>query len=520
MRHRFLIRFTGIFAVAVSAVGMSRGSDIPKQEDDRMENAPNIVFIVVDQWRKQSAGFWSKEPCRSAIYDQGDPVVTPNLDRLADEGVVLTQAISTFPLCSPYRGMMLSGKLPHRNGVILNCNSQRPASQLREDVTCIGDVLSEAGYSLGYIGKLHTDFPTPNLPGGKYATPPLEDGRIWDAYTPPGPKRHGFDYWYSYGTFDEHFNPHYWDTDGNYHEPREWSPDHDAKMAVSYIRNENSQRDPEKPFGLWVSINPPHHPYEECKGEDLAMYDGQTWRELAVRPNVQKTNKVMRWQIRNYFALVTGVDRAIGRVVKALEENGLVENTILVVTADHGEHMGSHDLTAKNHPYAESQDVPFIVRYPRQLEPRTDDLLLGPCDIMPTLLGLAGLESCIPDDLDGNNYAGLLRGESSGAARPEAITFFRNVNGPLDANGKVHDFVTDFVGIKTHTHTLWVSRNSDHWPEIGLFDMVNDPYQLHNLADENPQLKAELLQKLKDSFPERFPLEKLHPEVAAQLKDE
>ena len=487
------------------------------EKDSAMEKSPNIVFIVADQWRKQASGYWSREPYKSAIHDQGDPVHTPNIDRLADQGVVLTQAISTFPLCSPYRGMMLSGKLPHRNGVVLNCNDQRPVSQLREDVTCISDVLKDAGYSTGYIGKLHTDYPTPNLPGGKFATAPLEDGKIWDAYTPSGPKRHSFDYWYSYGTFDEHFNPHYWDTDGEYHESTEWSPDHEAGKAVSYIRNDSGQRKADTPFALWVSFNPPHHPYEQCKKEDLALYNGLSWEELAVRLNVDKDNEVMRTQIKNYFAMVTGIDREVGRILKALDESGLSENTLVVVTSDHGEHMGSQNLTAKNYPYSEAQDVPFLIRYPAQLKPHTDDLLFGPCDIMPTILGLAGLESRIPDDLDGSNYANLLLGRPSNVARPKAAFFFRNVNGPVDANGKVHDFVTDFIGAKTERYSVWISKKSKSWPEVGLYDIVNDPYELHNLADTDPALLKQMLKTLKAAIPERFPVEKLHPEVAARL---
>lgn len=522
MKNRSWIQAAFFCGAGVVSAGSAKVNQLPEpprqKEEAAMNQHPNIVFIVADQWRKQAAGFWSEEPYRSAIHDQGDPVVTPNLDRLAKQSVVLTQAISTFPLCSPYRGMMLSGKLPHRNGVVLNCNDERPVSQLREDVVCISDVLKQAGYSLGYIGKLHTDFPTPNLPGGKYATAPLPDGQIWDAYTPPGPKRHSFDYWYSYGTFDQHFNPHYWDTEGRYHEPREWSPDHDSKMAESYILNKNGQRKEGEPFGLWVSINPPHHPYNQCKPEDLKPYGGATWDKLAVRPNIDKSNQVMRDQIKNYFALVTGIDRAIGRILQAIDEAGLTENTIVIVTSDHGEHMGSHDLTAKNYPYAESQDVPFLIRFPGQLKPRTDDLLAGTCDIMPTILGLAGLKSMIPDDLDGADYSGLLREVPSAVRRPEAVFFFRNINTPADGKGLVHDVITDFIGIKTQAYSFWISRKTKNWPEIGLYDNVKDPYQLNNLAETNPELKAEMIKQLKAAIPARFPVEKFHPEITAALK--
>lgn len=478
-----------------------------------MDRRKNLVFIVVDQWRKQAAGYWSKPPYRAALHDRGDPAITPNIDRLADESVVLSQAISTFPLCSPFRGMMLSGKLPHRNGLVMNCHSGRPTSQLREDVTCVGDVMKANGYSMGYIGKLHTDFPEPNLPGGKYATEPLEDGHVWDAYTKPGRRRHGFDYWYSYGTFDQHFNPHYWDTEGNYHEPGQWSADHEAYKAISYIRNTDQQRVQGKPFGLWVSMNPPHNPYNESKKMDRKLYDGKTWEDLAVRLNIDPENETMRTQLKSYLAMVTGVDRAVGRILGAIEEHGLKDDTVVVLTSDHGEAMGSHGLLAKNHPYAESLDVPFMVRSPGELKPRVDDLLLGSCDIMPTLLGLVGLEASIPDDLDGGNRVQALHGDKGG--RPKAGIFFRHVNAPADPDGKVRDFVVNLLGVKTHKHTLWITAAESE--EDGLFDMVNDPYQLNNLFDEHERLRNKLLAALEEAIPKNFPMDKLHEDVARKL---
>lgn len=160
--------------------------------------------------------------------------------------MVLTSAMSNCPLSSPHRGSLLTGMYPNKSGVPLNCNSNRPISSLRADVDCVSDVFSGAGYDCAYFGKLHTDFPTPNDPQrpGKY----VED-RIpaWDAYTPKE-RRHGFNYWYSYGTFDEHKNPHYWDTDGKRHDPHEWSPLHEAGKVVSYLRNEGNVRDPKSRF--------------------------------------------------------------------------------------------------------------------------------------------------------------------------------------------------------------------------------------------------------------------------------
>ncbi|MDL2211115.1 sulfatase-like hydrolase/transferase, partial [Bacteroides sp. OttesenSCG-928-M17] len=177
---------------------------------------PNIVYVFPDQFRNHSMGFWSEDDYKQQVRFQGDPVHTPHLNAFARESMVLTSAMSNCPLSSPHRGILLTGMYPHRSGVPLNCNSSRPISSLREDAVCISDVLSEAGYDCGYFGKLHLDFPTPNDPDhpGQY----VEKRRpAWDAYTPAS-RRHGFNYWYSYGTFDVHKSPHYWDNNGNKHE--------------------------------------------------------------------------------------------------------------------------------------------------------------------------------------------------------------------------------------------------------------------------------------------------------------
>ena len=178
-----------------------------KPKDDR----PNIIYVYPDQFRNQALAFWNEEGYAEHVGWKADPVKTPRLDEFADEAVVFSRAMSNCPLSSPYRGIFLTGMYPERNGITLNCMAERPESSLREDAICISDVLSEQGYSCGYIGKLHADHPTPNDPAnpGHYVSDRRPE---WDAYTPAG-KRHGYTYWYSYGTFDEHKNPHYWDAE-------------------------------------------------------------------------------------------------------------------------------------------------------------------------------------------------------------------------------------------------------------------------------------------------------------------
>ncbi|HMQ44814.1 MAG TPA: sulfatase-like hydrolase/transferase, partial [Mariniflexile sp.] len=154
------------------------------QEQPEQEK-PNLLFIFPDQLRNAAIG----------INNQ-DPVITPNLDALANEGMLISNAISSFPLCSPYRGMLMTGKLPYHNKVLSNANSLRYPynnSWQKSDVS-FSDVLVENGYDAGYVGKLHLTSPPPIA--GK-------DSVIWDAYTPKE-QRHGFNFWYSYGAFDDH----------------------------------------------------------------------------------------------------------------------------------------------------------------------------------------------------------------------------------------------------------------------------------------------------------------------------
>ena len=193
---------------------------------EAQDERPNIIYVFPDQFRNQAMAFWNEPEYAAHVGWQADPVQTPRLDAFADESVVLSRAVSNCPLSSPYRGIFLTGMYPERNGITLNCNAERPESSLREEAICISDVLNAQGYSCGYIGKLHADHPTPNDPAnpGHYVSDRRPE---WDAYT-PAEKRHGYTYWYSYGTFDEHKNPHYWDSEGVRHDPKIWSVGHET----------------------------------------------------------------------------------------------------------------------------------------------------------------------------------------------------------------------------------------------------------------------------------------------------
>ena len=469
------------------------------------ELKPNIIYVFPDQFRNQAMNFWNEPEYAGHVGWKADPVQTPRLDAFADESAVLSRAMSNCPLSSPYRGIFLTGMYPERSGITLNCMAERPESSLREDAVCISDVFNVHGYSCGFIGKLHADHPTPNDPAnpGHYVSARRPE---WDAYT-PAEKRHGFTYWYSYGTFDEHKNPHYWDTEGVRHDPQVWSVKHETDKAIEFLRNEKGERKKDAPFFLTIAYNPPHSPYEslnDCMEEDYAIYKDMGYSELYVRPNAD-TTLTKADAARYYFANVTGVDREFGRLLDELERLGLDDNTIVVFTSDHGETMcsqGTYD--PKNSIFTESFTVPFLIRYPEKIRPRVDSTLLSTVDIMPTLLSMAGLSNHIPTSAEGRDLSPVLLENGAKCDAPDCALYIRNTNGPKDENGLVRGFFPAARGIKTDRYTFEIAiRKNGGLESVTIFDDLEDPYQMNNIDYKtHTELFATLREMLKGKLEE------------------
>jgi len=439
---------------------------------------PNLLLVFPDQMRGQALGFLGE-----------DPVITPKLDRFAGESVVFTQAVSNYPVCSPYRGMMLTGLYPHSNGVLANCNTNgaEHGYELPTDARCWSDVLHDNGYALGYIGKWHLD--SPHKPFVDTANNTEEFA--WNEWTPPE-RRHGFDFWYAYGTYDNHDHPEYWATGAPRSERTridQWSPEHEADMAIRFIRNADGEyRDPGKPWALVVSMNPPHMPYQRVPERYLEMYGDATPEELINRPNVNLEGntsgaQLARRHIKNYFAQTTGVDDQFGRILSTLREEGLDEDTIVVFTSDHGNCLGCHDEVSKNVHYEESMRIPFLIRWSGKIEPRHDDLLLSTPDIFPTLLELMALAGEIPQEVEGRSRASLLL--DGDGPRPTSQLYIKIPYGEPALGHR---------GVRTHRYTLSVEKTADGKVSYILHDNVEDPFQLENIADERGELVKELME--------------------------
>ncbi len=450
----------------------------------------NLLFVFADQMRAFSQAYMKH------YGELVDPVMTPRLDRFATESTVLRQAVSSAPVCSPYRAMLFSGRYPEQSGVLSNITSARNY-ELRDSERCLTDVLADAGYDIAYFGKWHLTLPhEPFLP--KEINRQSVNG-CWNEFT-PAERRHGITTWHAYNAFNDHMNPVYWTT----HATRDafiragvWAPIYEADQAIQFMEARAAAADAgAKPFAVFVSNNPPHPPFHGVPDRYLDLYRDATPAELLVRPNVPRdeAGTVLAERavagVQGHFAMISGVDEQFGRMLDALDRLGLADNTLVVFTSDHGEMMGSHRLMDKNVWYEESVRVPMMLRLPGQLAAgAVDDLLLGTADLPPMLLGLLGLQGRIPATWSGTNLAPTLFDAT--APRPES-QIYMNYAGP-------------FLGVRTPGHTLVLHRPDRpavrHIPDAApghLFDNREDPYQCHDLFHDKPALVSELTGLVED----------------------
>lgn len=413
---------------------------------------PNILFVFSDQQRAQDAGF------------MGNPqVMTPNLDGFAGQGVTFTHAVSTCPVCTPYRAALLTGRYPLSNGMVLN--------DVRLPVTerTIAHCLRDAGYRTGYIGKWHLDGPHR---GG---------------FTPPGPRRQGFDdFWAVANCTHNYMHSFYWRDEPEPVWIEGYDADHFTDLAVQFIR---SYRDTQ-PWCLFVSWGPPHDP---CRlmPEEYLIYDPSA---INLRPNATATD---REELAGYWAHITALDRCFGRLLQTLEETGQANDTIVVYTSDHGDMLGSQGLQRKQKPWDESILVPFVLRYPGRVPAglRTDVPINAP-DIMPTLLSFAGVP--IPRTVEGVDLSWAAAGRRG---RAPSSAFISNPCPFIEP-------IPEWRGVRTPRYT-YVRTLQGPWL---LYDNHDDPYQLVNLVSDTTrrslreELDAELngwLEKLDDDFQPR-----------------
>ena len=451
----------------------------------------NILYVFADQWRAVSTGF------------ECNDLITPSIDAFAASSIVFEDAVSTCPLCSPYRACLFTGKYPVDTGVYGNCMTGYPIA-LSHNETTLFELLSAEGYNLGYIGKWHLDEPELN-----HDSDPVSGASGWDAYTPAA-GRHGIRYWHAYNADNNHLHPHYWEDSAKRIDIDCWSPEHETDKAIQFLE----EQDKDKPFALFISWNPPHPPYESAPDALVSMYSsknidfrtnviGDVFDNHTGEPGIKGKKKLLKTTV-DYYAAISGLDQQFSRLLNTLNDIGLEDNTIVILTSDHGDMLGSHGLIGKHVWYEESVRVPFIIRIPGV----SHAAINGPfstVDILPTLLSLLHINCGKMDGRDVSDY--ILKGESFLGEAFLSCYVSRDV---FIENLKEHGIApldSGWRAIRTNDKKLVISRGytADEAPQIFLYDLEKDPYELSPMILSSPfdagNLGEKLIRHLKEKNP-------------------
>lgn len=449
----------------------------------------------------------------------GGPVRAPNLDRLAREGVIFTEATCPFPVCSPSRASFITGLHPHAHGIVHNVNRRDyPAisSPLAEEGVKTSDVTTEsllfaAGYETHHYGKWHLgddDLPCYTDMFGEHGEYVRRMSGVFEKVR-GRPSGEWMD-WYGWAIpveisgplqeavsrlGDEWSNKQYAEFIAKMGRT-ELAPEQIFDVQVADRTVERLRNLGEDPFMITCSFNYPHDPnivpspyYESFAPEQLRL--PENFESLEGRFRGEWSRQIVsdlgeaaaREFLRIYYACVRLVDDQVGRILEALEAAGRAEDTIVVFTADHGDMAGGHGMVWKstNAFYEEVVRVPLIMRYPRELAPGRSGLAAGLTDLMPTLLDLVGHP--VPDRLQGHSLAPCLRGERDPAEAPAYAFCERVAANPQHtrtvAPGTPGSFMVRGRGWKYIRY---------HDGEEFLYDLGSDPGETTDLAGD-PSLR-------------------------------
>jgi arylsulfatase A-like enzyme len=441
---------------------------------------PNVLVIITDDQR------WDAMSCA------GHPFLkTPNIDRLAHEGVRFTNAFVTTSLCSPSRASMLSGLYAHRHGVLNNFTdypNHLPSYPRR---------LHELGYETAYIGKWHM---------GEQEDQP----------------RPGFDFWMSHRG-----QGNYFDNEFNINGQRQLIKGYYTHVITDYAVNWLRQRR-NKPFLLILGHKAPHGGPIVPEPKYERIFDAQpvsrpvTADDYTGKPEWLKLCRPT-WHgiggplyglkeypkfVRYYLATLVSVDDSVGRIYETLKTTGQLDNTVIIFTSDNGFALGEHGRVDKRTMYEESIRVPLLVRYPKLARPgSTVEQMVLNIDLAPSILDICGakpLEYC-----HGRSWKPLLQGR----AIPWRTSWLYEYN-----YEKEFPYTPNVRGVRTEEWKYIRYPHGDGKPDrhkAELYHLKSDPLERHNLIDDPKyagkvaELQAELERLLKetDGWPDKMPLD-------------
>lgn len=424
------------------------------------ERKPNFLFVYTDDQRWDAMGVVQREMGERGRYPWFQ---TPNMDRLAAEGVRFRNAFVTLSLCAPSRAAFLTGRYNHNNGVANNSTS------FPENNVTYASLLRAAGYKTAYVGKWHMGAQKGRRPGFDYSASFVGQGKYVDCP---------------------------FEINGKATPTSGWVDDVSTDFAIEFMKQHRSE-----PFSLAVGFKACHQPFEPperaknrfvgAEARPVPNLTGKAIYRLPseggkaaraptdVDPAKSKVNV-------GYFQSISAADDCLGRLLDALDELGLADNTVVIFTSDNGYYLGEHELLDKRSLYEESLRIPLLIRYPKRFGKGKvlDEMALN-IDIAPMLLDLAGVT--IPSEMQGRSLLPVAAGEKTEWRKSFLAEYFMENRFPTTPTT---------LAVRTADAKLIKYPGHDEWTE--LFDLSADPYETKNLAAD-PAHK-DLLAKMNAEF--------------------
>lgn len=468
------------------------------------DERPNILFVYTDDHAYQSIGAYGSE-----INE------TPNIDRLAREGLLFRECYVTNSICGPMRAVIQTGKYSHKNGFLVNGNRFDGTQQT------FPKLLQKAGYQTAVVGKWHLgthmapqgfDYSEVLIGQGPYYNPPMlvdengdgerervkHTGYTTDIITDRTlnwlkNKRDGEQ---PFMLMYQHKAPH-----------RNWQPgpDHLTKYDDTTIPEPPTLFDdyrgrgtPAKTQDMSIEytmtprdlkLQPPRNLTEEQLAKWNAAYEpkNEAFRKMDLKGRDLVCWKYQRY-IKDYLRCIDSVDENLGRVLDYLDESGLADNTIVVYSSDQGFYLGEHGWFDKRWVYEESLRTPLIIRWPGVTKPGSvNNEIVSPLDFAETFLDIAGVE--IPSDMQGRSFKPLLEGETPEDWRENLYYHYYEFPGP-------HSVRRHFAVVNGRYKLIrFYEDDVDQWE---LYDLERDPYEVTSVYGhpEYEQIQSELKQEL------------------------